>query len=506
MSFQAPSFFVFFPCVFFLFYIVRERYRWIVLLVASFVFYAWLKAPYLLLALALIIINTYYSGIWINKFETKSKKKAVFWFGMGVDLLVLIYLKYLPFSVTNINLLIKYILPTSPILPVGQALISIGVSFYVFQAFSYLIDIYHKTQEPERHLGYLALSLSFFPKLLQGPIERTGTLLPQLRKKYTFSYDNMKAGLLMFALGMFKKVVIADRLALFVNPVYGDVHSYHGISLIMATYYYAFQIYYDFSGYTDMALGIARMFNIELTNNFNYPYLANSVADFWRRWHISLSTWFRYYLFSPLSRSFLSKWGATCKNIAQYLATLITMALVGLWHGASWVFFIWGLLHGIYLTFSIFSQPLLKKIYKKLGLEETRIFAKWKRVTTFHLVCFAWIFFRSNSISDALYVVTHLLNGIPDFFKGIFIHISSISQLKNLASPILIGQDIKAFLLLLVSMGFVEILQIIQQHGNANHRFSQLPTWCRWGIYYVIVIFILCFGIFGSSKFIYFQF
>ena len=239
-----------------------------------------------------------------------------------------------------------------------------------------------------------------------------------------------------------------------------------------------------------MALGIARMFNIELTNNFNYPYLANSIADFWRRWHISFSRWILDYIFKPLQMS-MRDW----RTLGTAIALIITFLISGLWHGASWGFIIWGLLHGVYLALSVFSQPLLKKANKKLGLEKTKVFTIWQRVTTFNLVCFAWIFFRANNTSDAFYIVTHLLNGIS----------IRTNQLKDLISPILLGQGGKAFLLLLVSIGFIEFLQFVQQNGTTHHRFSQWSIWLRWVIYYATVIFILCFGIFGGSKFIYFQ-
>ena len=281
---------------------------------------------------------------------------------------------------------------------------AIGVSYFVFQAISYLIDVYWRLQEPERHPGIFALYLSFFPKLLQGPIERAGDLLPQLRVPFRFDPDNFRVGLFTFAWGLFKKAVIADRLALYVNSAYGDLPGHAGLPLLIATYLYALQIYYDFSGYTDMALGSARMFNIRLTQNFRTPYLAVSVADFWRRWHISFSRWILDYLFRPLQMHWRN-----LRQAGTVAALIVTFLLSGLWHGASWCFVIWGGLHGLYLASSVAYKPLKKKFSKRFNLGKSRWYGLWQIVVTFHLVCLAWIFFRSPTVGDAWYVLTHLL-------------------------------------------------------------------------------------------------
>ncbi|TLM59851.1 MAG: MBOAT family protein, partial [Deltaproteobacteria bacterium] len=310
MTFNSLAYFLFLPAVWLVHHCLGQRLRWLFLLAASLGFYASLKAPYLLGVLALVTVATYGFGLWIDRAGTPGAKRRLLWGGIAVNVAVLAAMKYVPFLAENLTLLFGFL--GSPVqLPHMQLLVAVGVSYYVFQAISYLSDIYLEIAEPERHFGYFALSLAFFPKLLQGPIERSGELLPQLKAPYVFDYGNVRYGLLLFTWGLFKKVVLADRLGLYVDAVYADIPAYHGLPLLAATYAYAFQIYFDFSGYTDMALGTARLFNIRLTDNFNRPYLATSVADFWRRWHISFSRWILDYIFKPLQMAWRGgrEWG-----------------------------------------------------------------------------------------------------------------------------------------------------------------------------------------------------
>src|SRR6266567_2200529 len=371
----------------------------------------------------------------------------------------------------------------SPLAPHASTLVTIGVSYYAFQAISYLIDIYLEVQEPERHFGYFALYMAFFPKLLQGPIERAGDLLPQLRQPYEFDYDTMRSGMLTFAWGLFKKVVVADRLALFVNTVYGDVHAYPGLPLILATYFYAFQLYFDFSGYTDMALGTARMFNIRLTQNFNSPYLATSVADFWRRWHISFSRWILDYIFKPLQM----RW-RDWRTFGTALALVITFLVSGIWHGASWGLVAWGLLHGIYLAASVYYRPVQKKIHRALGLEKTRLLTMWQTVVTFNLVCLAWIFFRANSLSDALYVVQNLLFGGKEAEVFLFSH----------------GK--RPLFFLLIASASVFVVYLLRDRTTLGSNFNARPLWQRWLVYYTLFFALMIMASDYQATFVYSQF
>ncbi len=482
MDFSSPRYFLFLAATAAIFHLARDRFRWLVLLLASFCFYAVLKAPHLLVALVLVTTVTYGCGIGIAGWEDPGKKKALFWGGVAANLLVLIYLKYLPFLSRNLHALLTGV-------SIGHAfresplLLSVGVSFFVFQAISYLIDVYAGIEKPERHFGYLALYLGFFPKLLQGPIERAGDLLPQLRSRYVFSYDNARAGLLLIAWGLLKKVVIADRLGVYVDSVYGDVHSFSGLPLALATYFYAGQLYYDFSGYTDMALGTARLFNVNLTENFQKPYLATSIADFWRRWHISFSRWILDYIFKPLQMQ-IRGW----KTSGTAIALLITFLACGIWHGANWTFILWGGLHGVYMAASVVSGTMRKNILRR-WMPANPVFQRmWQIAVTFHLVCFAWIFFRANSLGDAYYIVTHLFSGAEG------------------AKSFLLARGIRELAIAAVSVLVVSIASSLDKDAIAGQAFREQPVYLRWAAYHVLVVSILLFASDQQGKFIYFQF
>lgn len=407
MTFTSLTFLLFLSSALVLYTAVPARVRWLLLLTASYFFYAWLNIPYLLLTLGAVTIVSYIGGILINRTESSRAKRNWLLVGIAVNLSFLVWLRYLPFIAENLNLILSWTVPAQQIVAIAP-LVAVGVSYYVFQGISYLIDIYLEILEPERHPGIFALSMSFFPKLLQGPIERGGNLLPQLRILSAPAWENLRTGANLFIWGMFKKVVIADRLATFVDPVYANVTNYYGLSLLVATYLFAFQLYFDFSGYTDMALGAARCFNIKLTQNFNSPYKATSIAEFWRRWHISFSGWILDYIFKPLQLRLRNwpRWGTP-------LALVVTFLISGIWHGASWCFVAWGLIHGVYLGCDVLSRQWKKKLCKSLGWDKSKWLTAWQIFVTFHLVCFSWIFFRAASIKDALYVSRSALTDIP---------------------------------------------------------------------------------------------
>lgn len=482
MNFNTIEYLLFIPVLFFCLNLAGARFRWLVLLGASCYFYLTLKHLYLLVALLIVAAVSYVCGILLEHCGSARGKRALFWGGVSANLLVLISTKYLSFLERNLNIILSGF-SSHLTVPEGKALVSIGVSYFVFQAISYLIDVYLEIEKPERHLGYFTLYLAFFPKLLQGPIERVGNLLPQLRSGAGFDQENFRAGLLQFGWGLFKKAVVADRLALYVNTVYGDVHSYSGLTLVIATYLYAFQLYYDFSGYTDMALGTARMFNIRLTQNFNAPYLARSIADFWRRWHISFSSWILDYIFKPLQMQF-RYW----RNIGTAAALIVTFLVSGIWHGASWCFIIWGTLHGFYLAASVFYRPFQKKIYNKLGLEKTVVQKVWQTLVTFHLVCFAWIFFRAASVSDALYVVVHLFDEVSGVRTMFAVHGTS------------------DLMIAIASMLVIWLVYLVRECTVVGRDFFHAPAWLRWGVYACLTLGILFFNMDSNAGFIYFNF
>jgi D-alanyl-lipoteichoic acid acyltransferase DltB (MBOAT superfamily) len=327
------------------------------------------------------------------------------------------------------------------------------------------------------------LSLAFFPKLLQGPIERSGDLLPQLKIKFAPDYDNLRAGGLLFTWGLFKKLVIADRLGIYVDAVYNSVHQFTGLALLLATYAYAFQIYLDFSGYTDMALGSARLFNINLTQNFNSPYLATSVADFWRRWHISFSSWILDYMFKPLQM----RW-RHAKNWGTAAALLVTFLISGIWHGASWKFVLWGLLHGVYLAGSVFYRPFRNKLQKRWGIRDHRLGKAGRIFVTFNLICLAWVLFRANNLADAWYVLSHLFHGTKSALSGL------LRPLGNL----------DAVILAVSALVYLTIGSLIKRHGLSS--FNKLPLYQKCLIFYSLSMAIVIFGVFDRAGFLYFIF
>lgn len=480
MTFTSLTFFLFLPLVYLVFYFAKDRYRWLVLLTASYAFYATLKAPQLLLALALTTVISYGCGIRLGNTKDARGRQRILWLGIAGCVLLLGGMKYLPVLLPSVD----------SDSPYARLLITIGVSYFVFQAISYLIDIYLDIQEPERHLGYHALALAFFPKLLQGPIERAGRLLPQLKKPYLFDYDAIRSGMLLFAWGLFKKVVIADRFALYVSPVYNNVQAYTGLPLLLATYAYALQLYFDFSGYTDMARGTARMFGVNLMENFNRPYLATSVADFWRRWHISFSSWILDYIFKPLQMAWRD-W----KQAGTALALIVTFLVSGIWHGASWGFVVWGLLHGIYLATSTYYRPYQKKLHKWLGVEKSTWLKAWQIFVVFNLVSFAWIFFRAASLADAWYVVRHMLDfgGNLDLVRQMGWH-----DFKRAYLYLGVGsQALKA-----VVFGLAVIFIV---HKNRHVVMGERPAWFRWMVY-VGLVYAIIFLATGDTQFVYFKF
>ena len=347
MLFHTLHFAFFFLVVFPGFLLAPHRARWCILLCASLVFFGALGVPALVFALAAVTLASYGAGLCMG--AARARRPIWLWSGIAFNLLVLAAFRYPPVASLGLT-------GTNGLMP------TVGVSYFTFQGISYLVDIYIGAQEPERHLGYFALYMAFFAKVLQGPIERAGELLPQLRCRFYFDSEAWRAGALLFAWGLFKKTVVADRAGPLVDAVYGHVTLYQGIPLAVATYLYALQLYCDFSGYTDMARGVARFFGIRLTQNFNNPYAARSIAEFWRRWHISFSRWILDYIFKPLQFA-LRDLGAA----GSAIALIFTFLVSGIWHGVGWTFVVWGLIHGVYMSFSIYSRPVRKALHDRVG-------------------------------------------------------------------------------------------------------------------------------------------
>lgn len=479
---------IFFPLVTGLYFMLPHRWRWLLLLVASCWFYMAFVPVYILI-LAFTIGVDYFAGIWIGRSEGK-KRKLLLAASIVANVGVLAFFKYFNFLNESIAALVRsfgfhYGVPDLGII------LPIGLSFHTFQSLSYTIEVYRRHQKAEHRFGIFALYVMFYPQLVAGPIERPGNLLNQINSsvpgtgmRSQFDYDRVVQGLRQMLWGFFKKVVIADRCAVVVDQVYNSPDHYGALSIALATYLFAVQIYCDFSGYTDIALGAARVMGFNLMVNFRTPYLSKNISEFWGRWHISLSSWFRDYLYIPMGGNRVVKW-------RWYYNLMIVFLVSGLWHGADWTYVIWGGLHGTYLILAIVCAPLLARITKGIGLDAMPKAKRWLNIfITVQLVSFAWIFFRAHHISDALTLV-HRLFSTP-------CALSDLQQLfKDLPRSML---DITVLLTLV----FVVIDPLFDAWAK---REKPVPQGLAGpAIYAALLVGILLFGYFGSTSFIYFQF
>jgi alginate O-acetyltransferase complex protein AlgI len=473
MLFNSLHFLLFFIVVTALYFNLGWQGRWRLLLLASCYFYMAFRPVYILI-LGFTIVIDYIAGIWIEKSEGKRRKWLLI-ISLISNIGVLAIFKYYDFFVDNLN----FVLLQSELIPepfpmlgtlVPGIILPIGLSFHTFQAMSYTIEVYRGHQPAERHFGLYALYVMFYPQLVAGPIERPQNVLPQFHQFHPFNWEEVKAGLMQMGWGLFKKVVIADRLALMVDHAYGTPQDQSGATLWVATFFYTFQIYCDFSGYSDMAIGAARVMGFKLMTNFRSPYLSKSISEFWGRWHISLSTWFRDYLYIPLGGNRVSE-GRVYANL------MIVFMVSGLWHGASWNFIVWGTLHGLYLVLAKARDSYLPV----LKLRPTPWVNVLHVVVTFLLVMIAWVFFRATTLSDALYII-NALAALPDSLQ--------------VASPLSQAE-------LIFSFGLILFLLLKEKYQPAIQPTST-------GRFYFLVggmaALIYVFGIFNSNQFIYFQF
>lgn len=487
MLFNSLSFLLFFIVVTTTYFVIPHKYRWFLLLASSCYFYM-VFVPIYILILGFTIFIDYFAGILLEQSNGKVRK----WFLLAsliANIGVLAVFKYYNFFNENLTLLLHDFGYHNHV-PYLSILLPIGLSFHTFQAMSYTIEVYRGKQKAERNFGIYALYVMFYPQLVAGPIERPQNLLHQFYEKHNFDYLRVTDGLKLMVWGLFKKVVIADRLAIIVNRVYENPTEYIGIQLIIATIFFSFQIYCDFSGYSDIAIGAAQVMGFKLMTNFNRPYFSKSISEFWKRWHISLSTWFKDYLYLSL--------GGKRVSIPRWYFNLFVVFLVsGFWHGANWTFVIWGALHGFYLVSAIVTQKYRNLFKRTLGIKEKTFFDKIIRTgITFILVSFAWIFFRAENVSDACYIITHLFQGVSDNLD-----INSFRQ--NIFN---LGLNRKEFIIAVVSILFMEFIHFKQRNLKLRQKITELPTWIRWSIYYTVIFVIIIFGIFNKSQFIYFQF
>ncbi len=492
MLFNSLQFLLFFPIVTILYFLLPHKLRWLHLLVASCIFYMAFVPVYILILFFTIVID-YIAGIKIE-LATGKKRKLFLIVSLLANIGVLAVFKYYNFFTGNLNLALSAS-GSGFHLPLLSILLPIGLSFHTFQAMSYTIEVYRSHQKAERHFGIYALYVMFYPQLVAGPIERPQNLLHQFHELHQFNMDNCKEGLKQMLWGFFKKIVIADRLAMVVKVTYSHSELQTGPALAIGTIFFAFQIYCDFSGYSDIAIGAARVMGFDLMKNFNRPYFARSISEFWTRWHISLSTWFKDYLYIPLG-------GNRVSTQRMYLNLAIVFVVSGLWHGANWTFITWGALHAFYLIFGLATKPARVKLLSAIGIaEHSRVFAILSVFSTFCLATYAWIFFRAADLHDAWYISTHLFTGWGQ--------VCSLHGLKPLITAVG-GSDtiIGAFNLTLgcALILFLELAQRKAAHVPVLDLFRNSNRLIRWGFYYLLIISILLIGVYDNQEFIYFQF
>jgi|SRR5690554_699620 len=480
MLFNSLDFAVFFPIFFLLYWLVAKNLelRNVFLLLSSYVFYAWWDWRFLFLIIFSSILD-YVIGQKLGKLKNKRRRKGLLLISLLSNLGLLAYFKYANFFIDSFVNSFNFFGGSLDSFSLN-IILPVGISFYTFQTMSYTIDIYRNKITPTKNWISFFAFVAFFPQLVAGPIERASHLLPQFSKVYKFKYSALKSGLLLVAFGLFKKMVIADRLAILVNQVYSDPTAHSGQELIIATVFFAFQIYCDFSGYSDIAIGLARTMGFDLMKNFNAPYFSKSITEFWRRWHISLSTWFRDYVYIPLG-------GSKNGTYKTYLNLFIVFVVSGLWHGAAITFIIWGAIHGIIIVLEkAFSNNELT--IKRSGLISGTFFMLF----TFTMVSVAWVFFRVNSFSDSIYIVKNLLNFNQEI--NTYYHL---------------GLATYEFKLALIVIVLLLIFDFIHKKYNALRLLNKTNFVIRNVAYVVIIFSILIFGVYGDenvSEFIYFQF
>lgn len=508
MLFNSLQFLLFFIVVTLGYFSLKWQGRWVLLLVASCYFYMVLKPEYILILFLTIVID-YVAGIWIER-STGSARRWLLIISLISNLGILAFFKYLGFVTENLSWLAEKL--SSPevaaqVMDLGtrifskvlhifgesgvssfkdnKSILPVGLSFHTFQAMSYTIEVYRGHQKAERHFGIYALYVMFYPQLVAGPIERPQNVLYQFHDYFKYDFENVKAGLMQMAFGLFKKLVIAERLALLVDYAYRDPSQHNGMTLLAATFFYTFQIYCDFSGYSDIAIGAARVMGFSLMENFRTPYIAQSVSEFWRRWHISLSTWFRDYLYIPLG-------GNRKGEGRQYLNMMIVFLASGLWHGPNWTYVIWGGLNGFYQILAVLRNKLLttlgfapspapRSVTTPIKSDKPPLVIAGNVLFTFGLIMLTWVFFRARNVNDAFLILGRIVTLSPN------------ERIDSPLNPAEMG-----FSLFLI--GFLLVKEYFYLYVPTQNT-------ARFAVLFVLITFATyLFGVFSSNQFIYFQF
>lgn len=472
MLFNSLSYALFLPIVFILYWLLSHKYRYVLLLLASYYFYMSWNYKYVVL-IAFTTLVSYFASLLLERAKDKRYKGIIVFLALILCLGVLFVFKYYNFAIGTLSHVIRF----EP--HYLNLLLPVGISFYTFQTLSYVIDVYRGDIQAEKNLGIYATFVSFFPQLVAGPIERSSNLLPQIIDRHEFNSENVYYGLRLILWGLFKKMLIADNLAAYVDLVYGNIYNYKGATILIATLFFTIQIYCDFSGYSDIARGSAKIFGIELMENFKSPYFSVCIKDFWDRWHISLSTWFRDYLYIPLGGNRVTVF-RNCINL------MITFLVSGLWHGASWNFVVWGGIHG------------LAQVYENaFGIKKEQdnwMFMWFRRIVVFAFVSFAWIFFRVDNIHQGFYAARSILEGISHPITYLREGFHAIDLHRNFL-PYLALYIVPLFAFDYISLNH-DVIKIIGSKGAiVKHAYS---------IAIIIVLLFYCYV--GQSTFVYFQF
>ncbi len=481
MLFNSLQFLVFLFIVTIAYYTLPHRFRWILLFIASAYFYMAFIPEYIIILIFIAGLD-YALSLLLERLEGP-QRNAAFAAGVIINLGILFSFKYYDFINDNISFLFHLSGFHYSYKKMTLAL-PLGISFHTFQSLGYLIDVYRRKISPEKHFGRFFVFVMFFPQLVAGPIERAENLLSQLYKNITFDSNNLVEGFERMLYGFFKKVVVADRLSIYTDQVFNSPHLFGGMYTIVAVYFFAFQIYCDFSGYSDIAIGAARILGIDLMENFKRPYFASNIQEFWRRWHISLSGWFRDYLYFPLG-------GNRVSQLFLFRNIFIVFLLSGLWHGAAWNFVIWGALHGLYMIFyNVLGSYFSFGRKHKSGPFATVL----SFFITFHFTLFAWIFFRANSFPESLLIIKHLV--LPAY---------------DISGNVQVMYMLKSGIITLLVFLVMEAIQELREKNILTFT-SFLMEWWSKNFYTrvitssVMLLIILFAGVFNNSSFIYFQF
>lgn len=497
MLFNSLDFLIFFPIVTLIYFLIPHRIRYIWLLICSYYFYMCWNAAYALLLFASSFV-TWLSSLAIGRLREQGdegpdrlRSKGIVAISFMVNLSILAFFKYAVFFIENVNSLLKFT-GIEFVIPEFSILLPVGISFYIFQALGYTMDVYRGDVRVEKNILKYLVFVSFFPQLVAGPIERSSNLLHQFDEVHRFNYDRICRGLMMMLWGFFQKVVIADRVAVLVNQVFDYCDYYAGIEILVGAVFFAVQIYCDFAGYSNIAIGAAQVLGFDLMSNFRQPYLACTVADFWKRWHISLTGWFRDYLYIPLGGNRGGKW-------KKYRNVMIVFLTSGLWHGASWTYVIWGGLNGLFQVIGGQTKGIRDHWKKKFGVRAES--GSWKLLSgilTFLLIDLTWIFFRAASIEDAFIVIGRLFSSFNPW-------VLMDGTLYTL------GLSMIDFWIAVLATGVLFVVDILHERG------LQIREWIlrqnlmfRWLLYFAAIFSVLIFGFYGpnydAAQFIYFQF